>query len=870
MLLKNTKNLLIFLFLLFISPQVFSQFTASGFSAEFKEDVKKRNHWFYKERLFPYENYELLGTALNERNSLRRSELTDNSSSWVSLGPLPANYGTEVYTASRVKEVVYDPDSTSIIYIGTSSGGLWKSIDGGLNWAQKTDNEISLSSGALAVYNDWNTTPPQRIIYYGTGEGGFGFVYSYYGRGLLKSTDGGDTWRQITNGLPPITYFFKIAINPKSPNVLLAALGTNYANPVNTGGLYRSVDYGESWTRIVPSSIGENGLVCNDVIFSPDGSKAYILGPNATGSPNWWENGTGYCISNDSGKTFTKISTNLSGTGYLSISERDPHVLYAFTAVDCFASNLYRSIDSGKTWLLMSSSFASNQCGYNMTINVNPVNHTIVYAGTVALYRSTTSGVSFEEALNIFHADIHNLAFNPENPNEFIVACDGGVVKTTDNGSNFINLNYSLSAMECYSLCSDPSESYHLIAGTQDNGLFDRANSPPPNNEWNVIAGYDATNGVIDPDEPNRYIVQLSASQIGIHVSTNRGRFWFEARGLPRQGDYAWIRPIVKEPDRQGVYFTPYSNNIYVSTDYGFNWTSLNSTGISEKIIEIAISPSNANIMYAATGPFEYMPNLTQHKLFKSTDKGVSWLDAMGSNFPMSMPLPNRYVSAIKIDKDNSNDVIAAYAGFGSYHIYRTLDDGQQWMYMDYLDGAEPRLPDVPVNDFEIYYDPLSQQREYFAATDIGVFRSTGNGVWLELEGGLPNSIVMDIEIHNTKLRAATFGRGIFEWDLSAAKNVTRKTTELTKPYLYPNYPNPFNPETKIKYRISKAGEIKIAVYDILGQEVAVLVNQHLNPGSYEVLFNANLNGSILSSGIYFYKLTTPNFTEIRKMVLVK
>ncbi|MCI0449942.1 MAG: T9SS type A sorting domain-containing protein [Chlorobi bacterium] len=855
------KRLLLVLYLSAASS-AFAQFISGGTSVTFKEDLLKRNHWFYNERLFPYENHNLIITALNKRNSYREQGFSDNVQSWVSLGPSPAFYGENQFTASRVKEVVYDPDSANIIYIGTSNGGLWKSTDGGLNWEPKTDNGASLSSGALAVYNDWNTTPPQRIVYYGTGEGGFGFVYSYYGRGLLKSTDGGETWRLITNGLPPITYFFKIAVNPKSPNVLLAAVGTNYANPVNTGGLYRSTDYGESWTRAVPLSVTESGLVCNDVVFSSDGNKAYIIGPSRTGSPNWWENGTGYRISTDSGKTFTQINTNLAGTGYLSISEISPQVLYAFTAADCFSSNIYRSVDSGKTWVLMSSSFASNQCGYNMTVNVHPVNHTIVYAGTVALYRSSTSGVKFEEALPVFHADIHSLAFKPGNPNEFIVGCDGGVVKTTDGGYNFTNLNFTLSAMECYSLCSDPTEEFHLVACTQDNGLFDRGINPPPGNEWKVISGFDATSAVIDPDEPNRYIVQLSASEVGIHVSTNRGLFWFEASGLPRQGEYAWLRPIVKEPGAQGVYFTPYSNDIYESTDYGFNWSPLNSTGISDKIIELAVSPGNSNIMFAATGPFEYMPESYQHRVYKSIDGGLTWNEISS--------LPNRYASAIKIDKDNPDDVIISFAGFGTNHIFRTTSGGVQWTAID-CNNIEPCLPDVPVNDLEIDYDTSTGRREYFAATDIGVFRSLGDGIWREIYDGLPNCIVMDIEIHRNKLRAATFGRGVFECDLTLTPvGKSEESTLIGRTYLFPNYPNPFNPATKIKYNISKGSSVNLSVYDILGREIAVVVNKYQHQGAYEIVFDANLNGSVLSSGVYFYKLTAGEYTEIRKMVLVK
>jgi hypothetical protein len=138
---------------------------------------------------------------------------------------------------------------------------------------------------------------------------------------------------------------------------------------------------------------------------------------------------------------------------------------------------------------------------------------------------------------------------------------------------------------------------------------------------------------------------------------------------------------------------------------------------------------------------------------------------------------------------------------------------------------------------------------------------------------GLPNCVVMDVEIYNSKLRVATFGRGAFEWELSSSegKNLNnRKQIEALNPYLFTNYPNPFNPETKIKYNVTKAGYVKISVYDILGREVTVLVNGYQQQGTYEVTFNADASGRTLASGVYFYKLVSKDYTEIRKMVLAK
>jgi hypothetical protein len=519
----------------------------------------------------------------------------------------------------------------------------------------------------------------------------------------------------------------------------------------------------------------------------------------------------------------------------------------------------------------MSSAFSSNQCGYNLTLEAHPTISFTVYAGTLGLVRSTSSGVFFDQNIPTFHPDIHDIAFNPKNPNEFMIASDGGMLKSTNGGLTTVNLNATLSAMECYALCSDPVEQYHVLIGTQDNGLFSRNSAPPPSNLWKALTGFDVTNVIIDPTNPARIIAQLSGSPVGITVSTTGGMFWAEGMGLPIGGDYAWIRPIISDPTNPDVYFTPYGSRIYRTTDFGFNWTGIGSSGINQKIHELAISSSSPNIMYAATGPFEYMPEATEHKLYKSTDQGITWLDIYSiPNIWTPFTLPNRYFSAIKIDRDNHDDVIITFAGFGTNHVLRTTDGGQRWKSIDCREGW-PCLPDVPVNDLEIRYG-AGGEREYFAATDVGVFRSSGDGAWFLMQG-LPNCVVMDVEIYNSKLRVATFGRGAFEWELSSSegKNLNnRKQIEALNPYLFTNYPNPFNPETKIKYNVTKAGYVKISVYDILGREVTVLVNGYQQQGTYEVTFNADASGRTLASGVYFYKLVSKDYTEIRKMVLAK
>jgi len=261
-----------------------------------------REWWFYEQRAYPddyipegaYEN------AIRQRDELR---IMNGSSafdiSWVSLGPTPGedfNYG---YISSRTVTGAFDPINPNIIYIGPANGGVWKSTDTGVTWTPLTDYEESLAMGAIAI-DPVNT----NIIYAGTGEATYSGV-SYYGRGLLKSTDGGNTWIRITSGLPSSTYFSRLKIRPNHSDELLAALASN--------GLYRSTDSGLNWVNVITGSI-------QDVVFSPSGDTAFALG-----------GGVGLKRSIDGGATWVSYGSGLGGgsRAHFDICKSSPNVMYA-------------------------------------------------------------------------------------------------------------------------------------------------------------------------------------------------------------------------------------------------------------------------------------------------------------------------------------------------------------------------------------------------------------------------------------------------------------------------------------------------------------------------------------------------------------
>ena len=493
-------------------------------------EVKQRNSfqrekWFYEQRIFPGNNLagDLYLNALSQKQIVRsQAGYYDGFNQWVNLGPTPAyniNYGN---VSSRIASLKFHPLNPEIIYIAGAFGGVWKSTNGGLNWLPKSDFEVTLSSGALAI--DKNDP---SIIYYGTGEATY-FTYSYSGSGLLKSTDGGENWLHITSGLPSSTYFSRIAVSPVNSSLLFAAMGNS--------GLYKSTDHGLNWQQYIAGR-------CDDIIFSPNGSKVFIIGQ-----------GTGYRISNDSGSTFSQLTPFSLGTrNHIAICNSVPAVLYAVSYQGTTAS-VYKSTDSGLSFSLLQNNFTgANQGWYDLYISVNPVNPNIAYLGLIDLWR-TTNGSTFSKITNTsagpVHVDHHNIDFNPLNPADIIIATDGGIYRSSNAGNNWVNLNSDLTLTQFYRVASNPGSSSLLIGGTQDNGV--QVNSAPP--VWNVwVFGGDGGDACFQSVNNNFVLAENQFNRI--KRSSDYGQNWVtDTSGLT--GRAAWVAPLISHPDSAGIFYT--------------------------------------------------------------------------------------------------------------------------------------------------------------------------------------------------------------------------------------------------------------------------------------------------------------------------
>lgn len=781
-----------------------------------------RERWYNEQRMYPFNfiPYEKEIAAEQERDRMvRESGSMRALVPWVSKGPMPIISGTGENNSGRMVAVKYDPVNPDIIYAGGATGGVWKTTNGGANWFPIADFEVSINTGAIEI-DPANT----NIIYFGTGASYDGT--NKKGRGLLKSTDGGATWTNYTTGLPDPSVFTRLVLRPGTSNELFASCGPS--------GLYKSMDAGVTWTQVLSGR-------CDDIVFSPDGNNAYIIGK-----------GTGYRRSTDGGATFP--SSNIFKMGdrnQIAISKSSPNILYAVTSYgkNGTSGEFFKSTNSGASFFRMDT-YLRRSFGFAfLFLYVLPSNPDVVFYGNVFLYRSTNGGESFSRTDGvegsggslIMHGDHQCMDFHPTDPNQVVDANDGGIWKSVTAGSDdhWINTNATLGVTQIYRLASNPLDVNQVIGSSQDNGSFMTTGGSLA---WQRTVAGDGGDAVFNTADPTQI---MSTQMVGtLHYSSNSGMSW-KTHNQGLSGKTTWVTPVTSHATLPGAFYTV-REKVFISTN-GSDWSALPSAGLSGVGNNISVTPANPDLIYVTSGS----------KVFKSSNGANTFTD-------VSAGLPDRAVTNIRIHPDSQNVAVVSLSGFGTGHVFKTTDGAATWS------DISGNLPDSPASDVLIYY-PGHSTSTYCAATDVGVFYSTNyGGSWALLGEDLPNvtPVRFDHNLALSDIRIATFGRGVWQTSPPASFrgdfNYTGTSPDKFK--LHQNYPNPFNPSTTIKYELPENGFVKLDIYDILGRLVERLVYDYQNAGIYEVKFVAGN----LPSGTYIYRLNTGGYTEIKRMLIVK
>jgi len=774
-------------------------------------------------KVLPKDAYE---QAVIQKNRLPVDRDMPNSltsaTSWQSVNPSGMFYGVtnDNYIAGRTNSIVFHPANPNIFYIAAAQGGVWKTIDGGLNWTVLTDNLGSISSGDIAI--DPNNPD---ILYYGTGELNYS-LDSQYGDGIYKTTNAGITWSKLSPSSQTGTYTGKILVDPSNSNNIYLA-GNN--------GLLKSTNGGVNWLNNQSGNF--TSLLINpdtaSILYASTGTSTSIIYKSTNSGVNW-----------------TVISVISAGRRtQLAISPDNTNYLYASIAGSSGALlGLYRSTNAGANWTVQNSStnYMSSQGWYDNAVTVIPGNPDGVVVGGLDVYVSTNGGVtltkrstwSTSNPLNFSHADIHYFAYK----GSVLYCCsDGGLYKSTDNAVTWSDLNANVSTLQYQSADYDPTDINKLYGGCQDNNKQTSTN--------NGLAWLQRTTGdggytVVDPVNTNFVYGQYVNGSI--QRSANYGVSFTNITPSGSSGGLFYNPYEMSPGDHNTVVFgraDVWKTTSVQTASTSSGWTQIATTAIiSGSVSSIGISKNNADKIYIGT---------SNGKILVTTNNGVNW--TLTTGFP--------YVSDLWVDFNDDNVCYATFGGVNpATHVLKTTNGGTNWFTIT------SNLPNIGVNS--IVKRQASPQM-LFVGTDVGVFQSTNEGTdWVVFNTGFPNVEVYDLKYKEGPkvLMAATHGRGCFTFDISAIVNINNINGTPDKFSLSQNYPNPFNPVTKVEFGILKPGFVSLKVYDVLGNEIKTLVNENKPAGKYE----AEFDGSSLSSGVYFYRLSAGEFVETRSMLLVK
>jgi len=806
----------------------------------------KRWENFMQPRVYPSGQFANNGVLWDESS---RYNLTNNvkntlkagSSEWQPIGPaeVPGNINNPEIKmgAGRIDCIAFHPTDENIIYVGSPTGGAWKTSNGGASWNPITQNMPTMGISDIEV----DPINPD-VIYLATGdrdswsEGG-NQQFGSYSVGILKSTNGGDTW-QLTGLNYKIMDNIMVndmVINPTNSQIIVAA--TNL-------GIYRSVDGGGTWAIV---AIGHNIKDLKTLVSQPE--IIYASSTNAYGN-------SVILKSSNAGLSFVELkNTGIINAGRIEIglTPANPNAVYALASV---ADNggflgLYKSGDKGETWTTITSNEKINlfdwnydgggyggQGYYDIALAVDPQDENLIRVGAINIWKSANGGTdwsiesmwNYDYGIDYVHADQHAFEYNPLN-NNLYAGNDGGIYKYDKVTGRWGDISSNLSILQVYRLGLSATNSDVYVAGNQDNGSYLRGE----NGDWHSILGGDGMECIIDYTDKN--IIYTEYYNGGLNRSDDGGKTYKYIS--PTYGYSAWITPYIMHPSSPNILFLGGTGVIYKTTDKGDNWEQIGTLGNAE-IQSLAISKSDPNCLYAAS----------YTNIWVTKNGGESWQD-------ITLGLPSASITYIAVADNDPNKIWISFSGyFKENKVYFSNNGGQDWT--NYSDG----LPNVPANS--IVYQNSSKDALYLA-TDLGVFyRNADMPVWIPFNNGLPNMIVYEVEIQyaTQKLIAATYGQGLWSADLYTTKDIDLGVSHINSPansfdltaietvqIEVLNYGNTEQTNFEVAYQIND------------GNIVQETVSSTLLPGqslSYSFLQKADFSGP----GLYKVKVFTSIATD--------
>jgi len=682
--------------------------------------------------------------------------------------------------SGRVTTIDVQRDRPEVIYVGTASGGLWRSETAGVEWTALFDDQPTQSIGAVAL-----APSNPDVIWVGTGEGNPRNSHSS-GRGVFRSIDGGATWELM--GLEGTRNIHRIVIHPNDHNtVWVGAIGTAWGDSPDRG-VYKTTDGGKTWTHQL--YVDERTGVA-DMIIDPSNPDKLLVAMWSHRREPWFftsgGEGSGLYITYDGGANWKQLTDEEGlpsgeiGRIGLTISEANPDVIYAL--VESSNTGLYHSTDGGLNWSMIQNKQVGNRPFYYADIYADPSDEKRLFNLYSMVDMSEDGGKTFRTILPYsgVHPDHHAFYIHPDDPNYLIDGNDGGLNISRDGGRSWTFVN-NLPLGQFYHIAVDNAVPYRIYGGMQDNGSWVGPSEVwhvggIRNEDWQEILFGDGFDVLPAPGDLNTAYAMYQGGSLS-RVDLRNG----DATGVqPVPHDstvlrFAWNAAVAADPfDSSGIYFG--SQFLHHSSDRGNTWALRSpdlTTNDPEKqnqaksgglTIDATQAENHCTILCIAPNPAregEIWVGTDDGRIQHTTDGGGTWIDhAVGiKRFPAGAWIPQ-----IQVSPHNPDEVYVVVNDYRRNnwqpYLYRTLDAGASWVRL-VLDGGE-----VTGHVLSVVQDPVAPSL-LFLGTEEGLFVSFDRGTnWKRWKHEIPSVPVRDMVIHprDGDLILGTFGRAAYVID---------------------------------------------------------------------------------------------------------
>lgn len=700
----------------------------------------------------------------------------------------------------RATDVEGVPGDPNIVYVGTATSGVWKTVNGGTTWKPLFDGQPTLSIGDIAL-----EPGNPSVVYVGTGEANVRNSVSF-GRGMYKSTDGGATWRFI--GLGDTRHIARVQVSAADPRTVFVCAVGHISGPNAERGVFVSRDAGETWSKTL---FVDDRHGCADLDMDPKNANIVYATMWHFDRKQWtFTSGSelgGIFRSIDGGRSWSKMKNGLPtliGRAGIRVAPSSPNVVYSIA--ETRAGYVWRSDDFGVNWKMTSDNAATLCRGfYYAQLRVDPVNADRVYSIACQLSKSIDGGHTFAQFSGSIHGDHHGIWIDPLDPSRMWQVNDGGIAVSQDMGVNW-RFPQSFALAQFYQVHADNREPFYFLGGgLQDNGNWlgpNRTREPQGilTDDWRLVSYGDGYYQTSHPDNPDLIV---SESQGGWIFRTDMKTL--EQQDIspqPRRNDggpvnqleyrFNWNAPMVSSPhDGKVLYFG--AQVLFRSKDFGSTWDiispDLTKNDVTRQgfaggpVLKEATTAEYYNSLYSVTeSPVQrglIWAGADDGNLHVTRDDGKSWTR-------VDRNVPNLGAEAVVSHIEASRTAACmAYATFERHfmddykpYVYRTADCGATWT------NITGNLPDGAYLQV-LREDPKNAQVLY-AGTEAGLYVSvTGGGSWFRLGGNLPVVPVHEVLVHGREndLIVATHARGI--WILDDASAIQELAAAAAAPKMH-------------------------------------------------------------------------------------